>query len=142
MEFRLLGPVEIHRTTGETIRLRRRQERLALAVMLLSPGRVVSTERLVDLLWERPPASATRSALPSLMSRIRSVLGSTGNGDEPVRLVARGGGYLLRVQPDSVDLHRFSRLLDQARAIKEPTVRSARLAAALELWRGRHWLTQ
>ena len=136
MEFRLLGPVEIHLATGEAIRLRRRQERLALAVLLLEPGRVVPSERLVDLLWEQPPASATRSSLPALMSRVRVALASADDGAQPASLVARGGGYLLQVRPDSVDLHRFGRLVDEARAIDEPGARSTSLARALELWRG------
>jgi tetratricopeptide (TPR) repeat protein len=70
------------------------------------------------------------------MSRIRGALGSATGDDEPARLVVRGEGYLLEVRPDSVDLHRFGRLVHEARAIREPDLRSARLAAALDLWRG------
>ncbi|NEA35029.1 BTAD domain-containing putative transcriptional regulator [Streptomyces sp. SID13031] len=136
MEFRLLGPVEIFSASGETVRLRRRQERLALAVLLLEPGRVVTSERLVDMLWERPPPSATRSALPTLISRVRMALASAADASEPVPLLARGGGYLLQVRPESVDVHRFRLLVDESHAIEDPDGRSARLAAALELWRG------
>lgn len=136
VEFRLLGPVEVDDGSGTTVRLRRRQERLALAVLLLRPGQVVTTERLVELLWERPPASAVRSALPALISRNRVALASAGGAGEPPSLVARGRGYLLRVRPDAVDAHRFARLVAEARAVAEPVVRSELLAAALRLWRG------
>jgi DNA-binding SARP family transcriptional activator/tetratricopeptide (TPR) repeat protein len=136
VEFRLLGPVEIHAANGQVIRLRRRQERLALAVLLLEPGRVVTAERLVEMLWEQSPPLAARTMLQTLMSRIRGALAAAGDGGEPVRLVARGGGYLLHIEPESVDLHRFGRLVDEARATNEPDLRSTRLATALDLWRG------
>lgn len=140
VEFRLLGPVEIHTTTGQVIRLRRRQERLALAVLLLEPGRVVTVERFVDLLWEQAPPPGTRTTVQVLMSRIRAAIASAGDsaGDdaEPARLVARGGGYLLYAEPELVDLHRFGKLVDEARAVEDPHLRYTRLAAALDLWRG------
>ena len=50
MEFRLLGPVQIW-SAGERIGLKRRQERLLLAVLLLEPGKAVPAERLIELLW-------------------------------------------------------------------------------------------
>ncbi|WP_336216255.1 AfsR/SARP family transcriptional regulator [Nonomuraea sp. LPB2021202275-12-8] len=138
MEFRLLGAVEIHSARGEVFRLQRRQERLALAVLLLEPQRVVTAERLIELLWDQAPPSTARATLQTLMSRIRSALRSATGGEpgEPVRLLALGGGYRLQVQPESVDLHRFGVLIDEARAIKDPNLRAARLAEALTLWQG------
>ncbi|MEV4757015.1 BTAD domain-containing putative transcriptional regulator [Micromonospora sp. NPDC049559] len=137
MEFRLLGSVEIRSAAGEVVRLNRRQERLALAVLLLEPRRVVTAERLVTLLWDQDPPPAARTILQSLMSRVRAALAvAAGDVHQPARLLARGGGYLLQVQPESIDLHRFRRLVDEARAVEDPDLRSARLAEALDLWRG------
>ncbi|GAA4671694.1 BTAD domain-containing putative transcriptional regulator [Phytohabitans rumicis] len=138
VELRLLGPVEVRSETGVLIPLRRRQERLALAVLLLEPGRAVPVDRLVDLLWNQKPPPMARAALQTVMSHIRTALRSATDGaaDESVRLLARGGGYLLQVRPECVDLHRFNRLVDEARAVQDPSARSARLASALDLWRG------
>ncbi|MFC6019834.1 BTAD domain-containing putative transcriptional regulator [Plantactinospora solaniradicis] len=138
MEFRLLGPVEIRSASGDVIRLGRRRERLALAVLLLEPQRVVSAERLIALVWGDASPTSARTTLQSMMSRVRSALRSavSDDPDEPVRLLARGGGYLLAAPPESVDLHRFVGLVHGARAIREPTLRSAQLAEALNLWRG------
>lgn len=138
VEFRLLGAVEIRSARGEVFRLRRRQERLALAMLLLEPQRVLTTERLIKLLWDEAPPSTARSTVQTLMSRIRTALRSAADGDtgEPVRLLAFGGGYRLQVRPESVDLHRFGMLADEARGIREPNLRAARLAEALALWRG------
>lgn len=48
----------------------------------------------------------------------------------------RPGGYLLEVDPDTVDLHRFDRLADQARTVGDIDRAAALWAAALDLWRG------
>jgi DNA-binding SARP family transcriptional activator/tetratricopeptide (TPR) repeat protein len=139
VDFRLLGPVQIQSTDGQIIRLNRRKERLALAVLLLQPGRVVTTDRLIDLLWAQTPPATARTTLQTLMSRIRGALRTAANhdtDDERVRLQTHGQGYVLRIEPESVDLHRFRTLVDQAKAITDPQLRSARLADALRLWRG------
>ena len=136
MDFRLLGAVEVGTAEGGVVPLRRRQERLTLALLLLDPGHVVTAERLVGLLWgEQPPAGA-RAALQTLVSRIRGVLRAAAGAGEEVELLAQGDGYLLRVPAESVDLHRFRALVEEARRIADPAARSARLCAALELWRG------
>jgi DNA-binding SARP family transcriptional activator len=59
VEFRLLGSVQIW-SGGEQISLKRRQERLLLAVLLLEPGKAVSADRLMELLW--PEAMPTNPA--------------------------------------------------------------------------------
>src|SRR5262249_47552852 len=50
-------------------------------------------------------------------------------------LVTRSPGYLLAVEPEDLDLARFERLLDEARAT-DPEHASRLLRNALELWRG------
>ncbi|MEH1163912.1 BTAD domain-containing putative transcriptional regulator [Micromonospora sp. CPCC 205539] len=138
MRFRLLGAVEMDTDDGEPVRLRRRQERLALAVLLLDPGRVVSGDRLVDVLWGQAPPAAAKATLQTLMSRVRAAvrLAAGQDPDGPALLVANGAGYRLRVPPESVDLHRFQTMVDTARTIGDPRLRSAHLAGALALWRG------
>lgn len=138
MEFRLLGAVEMYTAHGEAIRLRRRQERLTLAVLLLEPGRVVTADRLIGVLWGQVPPANAKATLHALMSRVRKALRLAANGDPdgPALLVAHGEGYRLRVPPESVDLHRFQTMVGEARTIADPARRSDRLTAALDLWRG------
>jgi DNA-binding SARP family transcriptional activator/tetratricopeptide (TPR) repeat protein len=138
VEFRLLGPVQIRSGDGVVIRLSRRKERLALSVLLLQPGQVVTADRLIDVLWAQAPPPAAKAALHSLMSRIRGALrsGADGDADRQVRLLTLSQGYLLQIDPDLVDLHRFHKLVDEARTISDPQLRSKHLVAALSLWRG------
>lgn len=137
MDLRLLGAVEVRTNGGELIPLRRRQERLALGVLLLEPGRPVSAARLVSLLWEDTPPPTARNTLQAILSRLRKALrDADGNVPDPARLLSQGDGYLLLVRPEAVDLHRFRAMVEEARAIGDPASRSARLADALALWRG------
>jgi DNA-binding SARP family transcriptional activator/Tfp pilus assembly protein PilF len=137
VDLRVLGTVELRDANDETVRLNRRKERLVLAFLALSPSRVVSADQLVGLLWEHAPPATARATLHTVMSRVRSALrvAASGAAEQPT-LVQYGDGYLLGVQPQAVDLHRFRRLVDAARRATDPRQRSAGLAAALQLWRG------
>jgi DNA-binding SARP family transcriptional activator len=135
MEIRLLGPVQILDADGDVVALRRRKERLALSVLLLEPGRVVDVDRLVDLLWETGPPASVRATLQALMSRIRAALRNASGVTRPM-LRAQGSGYVLEIEPAAVDLHLFRTMVARAHETAEPHVRSARLTAALDLWRG------
>jgi YVTN family beta-propeller protein len=131
MEFRILGPLQVH-ADDRQVALGGAQQREVLAILLLNRGEVVSVDRIVDELWgERPPDSATKT-VQVYVSRLRRAL-----GDGVV--VTRGGGYALELNGESVDADRFSRLADEGRsALDDGDPRRARetLTAALDLWRG------
>jgi len=73
------------------------------------------------------------------LSRIRSLVnGAEAPGRSRVSVVRRSGGYLLDVDPGRVDVHRFQRLIGEARDRERPdSERVVLLGQALELWRGR-----
>jgi len=127
VEFRILGPLEVLEgkrplpLTGE-------KQRALLAVLLLHANEVVSTDRLLDELWGQPPAAGS-TALRVRVSQLRKTLG------KPDVLVTRSPGYVLRVEPDELDLHRFERLVEEA-ADAQPAFAAAKLREALSLWRG------
>lgn len=127
LEFRILGPLEV--VDGEEVlHLGGQKQRALLAILLLEPNRVVSTDRIVDSLWgERPPRTAATS-LQNFVSQLRKLLG-------PETLVTKAPGYELRVAGEQLDLQRFRRLVDEARR-EPPEERAERLRTALALWRG------
>ena len=131
IEFRILGPFEVSER-GQPLDVGAGKQRALLALLLLRAGEVVSTDRLIDALWEdRPPASALNS-VHVYVSQLRKALG---NG----RLQTREHGYLLELAPEQVDLGRFERLLGEGRELlaSGDAERAAEtLAAALGLWRG------
>ena len=120
MEFRLLGPVEAWHD-GAAVALGRRRERCLLGILLLEPGVVIPTERLVDLLWDSDPPSLARASLRAHVSRLRHLVDPGDDGALGIRIQGRGGGYAADVDPDRVDAYRFRALLAEARA--DPAVR-------------------
>jgi predicted ATPase/DNA-binding SARP family transcriptional activator len=133
VDFRLLGPVEAMRNRA-SLALGGRRQRALLALLLLERGRPVSSNRLVEELWQGHPPPGAATTLRSYVSRLRTVLGA----DAPV--TAGPAGYALEVAVDRVDSHRFERLAregEEALAGRRAQRARERFAAALELWRGR-----
>ena len=58
MEFRVLGPLEV-RTGEREVACNGAKQRLLLSVLLLNANEVVSSDRLVDVLWGDEPANCT-----------------------------------------------------------------------------------
>jgi DNA-binding SARP family transcriptional activator len=79
---------------------------------------VVSTDRLIDALWEEKAPESGRKALQVYVSGLRKALGKE-------RLQTQAPGYILRLTPDEFDRGRFERLVGEGRH-----------AEALALWRG------
>lgn len=127
LDFLILGPLEV-RDDGQERPIRGSKQRAVLAILLLEAGRVVSSDRLIDLLWgERPPPSAAAS-LQNFVSQLRRLLG-------PETISTTPPGYRLEAAPHQLDVVRFQRAVDRARALP-PDERAAQLRDALALWRG------
>ena len=127
LDFRILGPLEVSDETGP-IALGGPRQRGLLVILLLQAGRVVPTERLVDLLWgDDAPKTATAS-LQNSVARLRRAL-----GDDV--LETRAPGYVLNATQEQIDARRFEQALRDARRLP-PDERRASLESALALWRG------
>ena len=133
LDFRILGPLEVidgdrALTPAGAI------QRALLAILLLHVNRVVSGDRLSDLLWgDHPPASGA-TALQVRVSQLRK-----GLGEGAAVIVTRPPGYLIRLDPGQLDLHRFERLVERADrdlAANDPASATAALQEALEQWNG------
>ncbi|MBC6462827.1 BTAD domain-containing putative transcriptional regulator, partial [Actinomadura sp. HBU206391] len=136
MEFRILGPVELW-ADGRRLELGSAKERQALAILLLTPGRPVPTEALIDRLWAGNPPPKPRDSLYAYIARLRGRLNAVANGT--IRLRSGSGAYSLEVDPNSVDLYQFRRLCDQAQAVAESGDGDHALELLREadhLWRG------
>lgn len=127
MEFRVLGPIEVI-DEGRFVPLNAAKPRALLAILLLHANEFVSSDRLIDDLWDdTPPATATK-VLQTYVSQLRKALGQEAIETGPA-------GYRLRLDPDSLDLLRFRRLVADDQG-GEPAEHAARLREALALWRG------
>jgi class 3 adenylate cyclase/predicted ATPase len=128
MEFRILGPLEVHDERRQ-IALGGPKQCALLGVLLLHANESISSERLVDELWGDQPPARAHKLVQGYVSALRKLLG-------PARVVTRSPGYLVRVEPGELDALEFERLVAEARTALEPLDKAERLREALELWRG------
>ena len=131
MRFRILGPLEVSDEGGE-VSLGGGKPGALLDELLLHHNNVVSADRLIDELWGEDSPERAAAALRVNVSRLRKGL------PQDV-LTTRSPGYVIRVEPEELDLHRFERLADEGRGLLArglPAEASERLREALSLWRG------
>jgi DNA-binding SARP family transcriptional activator len=127
-EFRVLGQVQAW-VAGRAVDLGPPKQRAVLATLLVDAGRPVSVDLVVDRVWGEDPPAQARGALYSHIMRIRRAL-------DPAAELDRGpAGYVLAVDPDRVDLHRFRRLVAQADGAADEA-RLKLLREAVALWQG------
>ncbi|MET1073952.1 MAG: BTAD domain-containing putative transcriptional regulator [Umezawaea sp.] len=127
MEFRLLGGVEaVH--DGTPVDLGPARQRCVLAALLVEPGAAVPADRLIDRVWGDRTPQRVRGALHSHLTRLRRALPG-------VRIAHGPGGYVLRVDEEAVDLHRFRALVRQARTAPDDDA-AVLFEQATGLWRG------
>jgi DNA-binding SARP family transcriptional activator/tetratricopeptide (TPR) repeat protein len=124
-EFRLLGPVEVW-AGGGSVDAGQPRQRAVLAALLVDAGRAVPVDTLMDRVWGPVVPKQARGNLQVYLSRIRRLLEPGGNS---AQLLWVSGGYLLAVDPDQIDLHRFRRLSSADSPVES-------LREALALWRG------
>ncbi|MGQ0776987.1 MAG: AfsR/SARP family transcriptional regulator [Pseudonocardiales bacterium] len=132
MEFRVLGPLEIH-AEGQMIDVSTHKQRLVLGVLLCHIGHPVTVDALVDALWEQQAPPSARDNVRSYIHFLRRRLG------EQRRIERRPSGYALLAGDSELDSARFESLAGSGRAALTggDTQRAKDLLAdALTLWRG------
>jgi len=127
LRYVLLGPVAVLGPAGP-VRPAGPKQASVLAALLLSPGRVVPEDRLIDLTWgEQAPRSA-RGRLQVHVSDLRKLLGA--------EVITRSAsGYSIEVAPGERDLDVVDDAVALARTLTGEAA-IARLREALALWTG------
>src|SRR5204862_3379451 len=117
-----LGPLEVTDEKG-SIALGGQKQRALLGLLLIHAGELLSSDRIVEELWgEQRPKTATTS-LQNLVVQLRKFIPTD-------VLVTKPPGYLLRIEPDQLDLGRFEQLVSEARQ-QDAQQRSKTLRKAL-----------
>ena len=132
MRFRVLGPLEIETDDGP-IAITGQRPRALLTALLLQPRKLVSTDRLVDALWDEDRPDSPANALQQVVTRLRARLGRW------ARVVrTEPGGYLLAAPEGSIDAEEFELSYRRARTLMDadPGQAARVLDRALALWRG------
>ena len=136
-EFGILGPI-VATVDGRTVDLGSPKQRALLALLLIHPNRVVASDRILDQLWG-DEASGKENALWVYISRLRTLFepDRTERG-ESTFLLTEGNGYVLNVDPASIDAVLFEREAAEGRGLMktDPAAASEVLSRALQRWRG------
>ena len=155
VQLGVLGPTQVVRE-GRLVDLGTRKQRALLAALALYPGRAVSVDAIVDLLWgDQPPAAVT---LQAYVANLRKALEPQRAPRTPATVLTTvGAGYAIEFGPDQIDAAVFASAVTQTHqrlgpvsglipdtgyAIAADTLHEAAagLDAALRTWRGEPYL--
>jgi DNA-binding SARP family transcriptional activator len=139
VEFRILGPLQVV-ADGRSLVLGGVKQRAVLAMLVVHAGRVVSSDRLIEAVWQGRPPDRAGVTLRGYVSRLRAVLEPKRSREAPFQvLVSDHSGYRLDVGSEQVDAARFEALVREGSAALEagdPDRAATTLRAALAMWRG------
>lgn len=136
MELRVLGPVGLW-VRGRRVGPSARKPRALLAALVLDSNHLIPTEHLITVLWGSDAPRTAVNTIQVYVSRLRGVLSSARDLAADIRLEARPPGYLLRVDPQRLDVCRFRQLVRAARTEATDAGHACALyRRALGLWRG------
>ena len=96
----VLGPLQVC-VDGRVVPLRGVKQRRLMAALIAMPNRVVSSDRLVDMVWADAPPEGAAAALAKDVYRVRTALGSVGAAG---LLATQPPGYRLVVGPLRLNL--------------------------------------
>lgn len=126
----VLGPLLLRGPAGPVVVGSKRQRRL-LAALVAHLGIAMSSDLLVDMVWDREPLPADPcGALQTNVARLRRLL------PPAVELVTAAHGYLLVAERADVDVMAFLDHVAAAARTNDPHVQLRELQAATALWRG------
>ncbi len=135
--IRVLGPVNAE-ISGHPVELRGAHQRRLLGILTAADGHVVSTDRLVDQLWEGAPPDAASRTFRTYVARLRRSLEAAGAADGAQLIVTEPPGYRLAREVHT-DADAFASAVEEARdslAVGEPASAWNTLNEALTLWSG------
>jgi predicted ATPase/DNA-binding SARP family transcriptional activator len=128
--FDVLGPLRIV-ADGTEINLPGHLQRRLLAALLLHHGRVVSVDRLTELVWPDGDAPEGSAALQSLVFRLRQRVSD-------LRIEFRPPGYVAQVDESALMSVRFEHAVQSAASLRttDPSAALRAVEQALAMWRG------
>ncbi|MEU7013812.1 BTAD domain-containing putative transcriptional regulator [Streptomyces sp. NPDC046385] len=135
LEFAILGPPRAWHE-GHERALGRPQQRAVLCALLLAPGELVPTQRLITSLWGEDEEEWPKDPVGQIGThahRLRKALGAA-----PDALLGSSGGYRLAVAREAVDVFRYEEEAARAAAVLRGAPEEARELArtALGRWTG------
>ncbi|MEU3626836.1 AfsR/SARP family transcriptional regulator [Amycolatopsis coloradensis] len=139
VRFTLLGPLELVRdgidyapTTPKLLQV--------LAMLVMSPGKIVHIDTIVQELWANDPPRSVRTTMHTYVYQLRRCIDE--NDLAPygeTMLATKPPGYVFRIAPEQVDVFEFQTLQKQGRELQlrgEHAEAAKTFRSALDLWSG------
>jgi DNA-binding SARP family transcriptional activator len=134
--FRLLGPLEV-RVRDQPVLITAQREAVVMAALLFQADTLVSTDQLVDAVWDGLlPANPANQIAICVLALRRKLAAAGAPGDV---IVTRAPGYLVRTDAAELDTRLVERHVERAAAATadgRPEEAPGHLRAALGRWRG------
>ena len=133
MDIQVLGSLEVVGSHA-TIDVGGPRQRRLLAALLVNANSTVSTDSLIEVVFEGAPPKAAQTTIRSYVSRLRRSLDG-----EPATIESGSGGYSFQFDLDALDATRFARAAALGREQIEDQLAidaTETLRSALDLWRG------
>src|SRR5690349_472537 len=113
MNFNILGPLEL-RARNVAITPTAPKQRQVISLLLMNANQVVSVPVLIRELWDEEPRRSAQATVQTYVLHLRRLFASGLHLPQSRiaadLLVTCSGGYLLSVDPEVLDTHRFERL--------------------------------
>jgi predicted ATPase/DNA-binding SARP family transcriptional activator len=128
MEFQVLGPMRVE-DAGKQFHLGGPARRTVLALLIASAGTAVSMDTLLMGVYGPDANPKARRSIQTYLSGYRNTMNLV--------IDRSGEGYVLRLDPASIDAGRFEESIRYAESLVNEEMSSVVLRDALALWRGR-----
>src|SRR5579871_3547574 len=106
LQLKLLGGFAARLASGQAIDVSGKKNQALLAYLALNPGRTISREKLVGLLWSDRGDSQARGSLRQALAALRRDLAEA----DPEVLIAKGDTVAIAPSGISTDVAKFERL--------------------------------
>ncbi len=136
LEYRALGGLCAADNDGCELSLGGSRQRRLTAALLIDRNRVVSVDRLAEVVFAGEPTPRAATTMRSYVARLRRVVEDDGS---TTRVVTRAPGYMLTLDDEAFDVARFesSVAAGRARLGRGDAAEAAQvLRSGLALWRG------
>jgi len=136
LNFNILGPLEAM-SGGRRIPVGGSRQRVVLAMLLLTPGRVVSIDRLRDAVWGGRAPTTSRTQIAICVAALRKAFKTAGHANQIIETASPG--YMIVDEGHRIDAVTFASQVAEAKVMVQrgQTAGGASLLSeALGLWRG------
>lgn len=138
VEIGVLGEIRAL-VAGEPVAVGGPRQRALLARLAVDHGAAVSTDRLIEAVWDGSPPRTAPETLRTHVARLRRAFDVPGVTDGREVLATVANGYRLSQRGSRLDTHRVEHAMRSARdalALGDPDEAAAVLDGALRVWRG------